>query len=162
VSGGDALLFGGAGLVLLGAGALWLRSDGRRLGRFFRRHPSYLKTLQLKRSQLIYVDDYGDVVNDEWERELAFFIERKLPESLQRIGPERLDRLVAAAPDRREAPAAAETPDPFAFEAHVASAFERAGWQARTTRKSGDQGTNAREPTRFSRVPVCHPYSSGG
>lgn len=141
MTGGEALLLGGAGLALLG-GALWLRSDGRRLRRFFRRHPSYLKTLQLKCSQLIYVDDYGDVVHDEWERELAFFIERKLPEGLRHVEPERLDRLVAKAPDRREAPAAGEPADPLAFEAHVAHAFEEAGWEARTTRRSGDQGAD--------------------
>ncbi|MBI5017567.1 MAG: restriction endonuclease [Deltaproteobacteria bacterium] len=131
-----------AGLAALVPGIAYWRSDGRRLRRFFRRHPAYLKALQLKRSQLIYVDDYGDVVYEEWERELGSFIERKLPDSLRHVPPERLDRLVASAPARGEPSDEAADPDPLAFEARVARAFVEAGWQARTTRRSGDQGAD--------------------
>lgn len=147
-------------VVLLASGALYLRSDGRRLRRFFRRHPAYLKALRLKRFQLIYVDDYGDVVRDEWERELDSFIDRKLPEGLRHVAPERLDRLVAACPERPEAADGPPAPDPFAFEAQVAQAFERGGWEARTTRKSGDQGADVVAERGETRVVVqCKRHS---
>ena len=39
---------------------------------------NYLDTLIRKRKQLIYVDDYGDEVSDDWDREIKSFVNKRL------------------------------------------------------------------------------------
>ena len=44
---------------------------------------NHLPTLEIKKSQLIYVDDYGDEIEDDWEREKIKFINKKMNGILQ-------------------------------------------------------------------------------
>lgn len=120
----------------------------RLIRRVTRRHAA---TLALRRRQESYTDAYGNLIRDGWERERAYFAERNVVPALEARGlPEIDDALwadilaiieeVAEAvdlPDEDEAPE-----DGIAYERYCAAQLREAGWEARATRASGDQGAD--------------------
>lgn len=154
--GGLAFWFGapaaaGTGLAL--AAILLHRLDRpRRVRRLIRTVArQHARTLALRRRQECYVDAYGNLIEDGWERERAYFAERSVVPRLEERGMAEVDdalwsdilgiiEAVAAAvdlPDEGEAPE-----DGITYERYCAALLGQAGWQARATRASGDQGAD--------------------
>lgn len=153
---GDALTglligFGGV-LALLLLSALRRIGEGRRFRRaaqaIIDRHADVLTR---KYHQQIYRDDYGTLCLDRWQAEVRYFVNSVLAPELTAAG-------FAAAREQRDAlgdqvRAAAEAGGPPAlifaqgmsgedFERLCAGILEAAGWQVRTTPRSGDQGVD--------------------
>jgi len=137
----------------------------RLVQRLARRHGP---TLAQRRRQECFVDAYGNEVRDGWERERAYFVERTLVPALEAKGygdcveprfVEMLD-LVEAAADAAEPAEESEAPgDGIAYERFCRSRLEAAGWQARPTPASGDQGADIlAEREGFRLVVQCKRY----
>jgi len=154
--GGAALWYGRPALVGTGAAialVLLHRLDRPRrvraaIRRVVRRHA---RTLALRRRQERFVDAYGNTVEDGWLRERDYFAERTVLPDLEARGfadeTERrwdeilavIDRIAAAErlPPEEEAPE-----DGIGYERYCAGLLTEAGWRARPTRASGDQGAD--------------------
>ncbi|ACL59033.1 restriction endonuclease [Methylobacterium nodulans] len=156
VAGGLASLWVGpgalaaSGIVLAG---IILHRLGR--GRRFRRRARALverhrETLTLRRRQETYLDAYDNLILDGWERERAYYIARTLVPRLEEEGygdlvakrHADLLAIVEAASLPDEAPEEVPPDDGIAYERFCAALLERAGWDARPTRASGDQGAD--------------------
>ncbi|WP_082503923.1 restriction endonuclease [Methylobacterium sp. Leaf117] len=156
LGGGFALWFGqpgaiGAGLALV-AILLQHLDRPRRIRRLIRRIArGHAPTLALRRRQECFVDAYGNLISDGWERERAYFAERTIVPQLEARGlgaaiddlwNELLDIIERVAseinlPDESEAPE-----DGIAYERYCAERLREAGWAARATQASGDQGAD--------------------
>jgi restriction system protein len=132
-----------------------------------------------RRAQLLYVDPYGVEQAAKWEKEKKYIISKVIPEHLSKAGHsrgviERFTRgsghnLILAAIE--EAARAAKTNDVSAnissvstgieYERYCAEALRRAGWDARLTTVTGDQGTDIIAARDGKRVVVqCKFYST--
>lgn len=156
VGGGAALIHGRPALL---ATAIFLvvivlhrldrpRRFRRLVKRLARKHA---RILALRRRQERFVDAYGNTVEDGWLRERDYFTERTiLPRVEARgFGPyveTRWDEMIAIVdavarsvhlPDETEMPE-----DGIGYERFCADLLARAGWQARPTQASGDQGAD--------------------
>lgn len=116
--------------------------------RIARRHE---RTLALRRRQECFVDAYGNLICDGWEREREYFAERTiLPVLTERgFGAEADARwadiveVVEAMAARVHLPDETEAPgDGIAYERFCAERLRAAGWNARPTKASGDQGAD--------------------
>ena len=151
----DDPVHAGIGLaLLLGLAMLGARAVGRvrrlrgRIAAVVRRHAA---TLARKRSQLVYVDDYGVLRDASWQEEKRYFLDHVvLPELTERerrlfaakaLAPAVLETIEAAALAQGYQPTA-DTLDPFEYERYCARQLERAGWTARVTKAAGDQGAD--------------------
>ena len=143
---GIALL---VGLAMLGAhGAGRVRKLKARIDLVIRRHAA---TLARKRSQLVYVDDYGVLRDASWQDEKRYFLDNLvLPGLSERertlfgdraLEPVVLEMIEAAALAQGYQPTA-DTLDPFEYERYCARQLEEAGWTARVTKAAGDQGAD--------------------
>lgn len=103
---------------------------------------SYLQVLLRKYDQLTYVDDYDTLELAEFEKEVSHFISKKLPDVEESFAkPIILDvvqRAHAKLRDRRCDSHA--NMGPFEYEAHCAEQLRRSGWNAKATKRTGDQG----------------------
>jgi restriction system protein len=157
VAGGAAALwFGQPALIATGAVlALILlhRIDRpRRFRRLVRRLAQrHARTLALRRRQECFVDAYGNLISDGWLRERAYFAERTiLPHLAERGHAEDAERrweeilsLVERVAASVRLPDETETPeDGVAYERYCAERLRAAGWDARATQASGDQGAD--------------------
>ncbi|NEU13621.1 restriction endonuclease [Methylobacterium sp. BTF04] len=156
IGGAFAFWFGPAALVAT-AFALCLvllhRLDRPRrvrglIRRLTRRHAH---TLALRRRQECFVDAYGNLIDDSWVRERAYFAERTLLPQLEARGQSAAAEAswddilaiiegVAASvrlPDETDVPE-----DGIAYERYCAARLREAGWTARATQASGDQGAD--------------------
>ena len=156
LGGALALVYGRAALA--GAGALALlvalaridrpRRFRARVRRIARAHA---RTLALRRRQERFVDAYGNTIEDGWLRERWYFAERTVAPGLEARGfaaydEPRWDEILAivervavsvSLPDEAEAPE-----DGIAYERFCALRLSEAGWAARPTPASGDQGAD--------------------
>lgn len=121
------------------------RRTVRRLAR------AHAETLALRRRQECFEDAYGNRIDDGWLRERDYFAQRTILPHLDAKGftdladtrwPIVLDiiddvALSVALPDEDEAPE-----DGIAYERFCAEALREAGWAARPTKASGDQGAD--------------------
>jgi restriction system protein len=135
-----------------------------------------------RRAQLLYVDAYGVEQAAKWENEKKYIISKVIPEHLSKAGHsqgaiERVTRgsfwsghnpILAAI---EKAARAAKTNDLSAnissvstgieYELYCAEALRRAGWDARLTTVTGDQGTDIIAERDGKRVVVqCKFYST--
>jgi restriction system protein len=135
-----------------------------------------------RRAQLLYVDPYGVEQAAKWENEKKYIISKVIPEHLSKAGHsqgaiKRVTRgnfwsghnpMLAAI---EKAARAAKTNDVSAnisnvstgieYEVYCAEALRRAGWDARLTAVTGDQGTDIIAERDGKRVVVqCKFYSS--
>jgi restriction system protein len=113
-----------------------------------------LEPLLRRRAQLVRLDPYGKPQHDKWAKEIEYFIEQHIQPlltaseeaSLARNHTEVfeiIDQRVAAA--QREQPAFQTFSDdmtPAEFETFCAEELRRAGWDARVTMQSRDQGVD--------------------
>ncbi|MFE1600071.1 restriction endonuclease [Methylobacterium sp. ID0610] len=157
VAGGLASLWLGRP-ALAASGALLLGILLHRLGRGrrFRRRVRTLverhrDVLRLRRRQETYLDAYDNLILDGWERERAYYIARTLVPRLEEEGygdlvAKRPAEILAIVEDVSLPDAEPEEEvlpdDGIAYERFCAALLERAGWDARPTRASGDQGAD--------------------
>ncbi|KQP50304.1 restriction endonuclease [Methylobacterium sp. Leaf108] len=149
VWGMPAVAVTGMGLVLV---LLRHLDRPRRLRRLVRRIASpHARTLALRRRQECFVDAYGNTIRDGWQRERAYFAERTILPRLEArgLGEEGEARwaeileVVEAVAERVDLPDETDVPEEgIAYERHCAGRLRAAGWQARTTAASGDQGAD--------------------
>ena len=112
---------------------------------------AHARTLALRRRQECFVDAYGNIIQDGWLRERAYFAERTVVPRLEARGfgddvDARWDAIIAIVertarsvrlPDETVVPE-----DGIAYERHCADILGRAGWKARATPATGDQGAD--------------------
>ena len=118
------------------------------------------RALHVRRLQLVKVDAYGTVDPGRWDDEKAYFCKTRMLAPLKArgledqwavIADEVIGRIEAAAVQPIEGEANRGAVDPHLFdprvdavhyEHHCALLLRRAGWEARVTAASGDQGTD--------------------
>jgi restriction system protein len=113
---------------------------------------THLKTLRIKKSQMIFIDDYGVLVDKGFEKELDYFIDRVIAPSLDGVSwrtyrrdmiaviKERIDE--HSGPNSASASSSEIPTNPIAFERWCIGRLADAGWQARPTPATGDQGAD--------------------
>jgi len=146
----------------------------------------YLSTLHLKKQQLIYKDDYGDIIETDWDNEKDRFVKNKMKSFIETLyfnAINEFDRTVSlenykksfrtdvhnwikddivsgigsmieiAIIDYKYESAIKELyeeqttidynlDDPILFEKSVAKNFTLFGWEAKETKRTGDQGAD--------------------
>ena len=114
--------------------------------RIARRHAA---TLALRRRQERFLDAYGNTIEDGWLRERAYFVERTILPLVEARGfsdyvdPrfDQMEAIVERVASGYALPDAIDTPeDGVAYERYCAELLGEAGWDARPTGASGDQG----------------------
>ncbi|CAO4140547.1 hypothetical protein GPNCGGLF_LOCUS922 [Methylorubrum aminovorans] len=114
--------------------------------RIARRHAA---TLALRRRQECFVDAYGNTIEDGWLRERAYFVERTVLPIIEERGfadyvePhfDAMEAIVERVACAHALPDEIDTPeDGVAYERYCAERLGEAGWDARPTGASGDQG----------------------
>jgi hypothetical protein len=114
---------------------------------------SHIPTLSRKYKQLVYEDEYGDMIYANWNREIDKYITRKIAPIIPFISPESQDwstieRVIMDAILDYEAANELENndlddiTDPLEYERGVADRLKILGWNARVTPGSGDQGVD--------------------
>jgi restriction system protein len=140
--------------------------------------------LARKYDPIVHTDDCGDLITDDWDKEVSRFIERSLIIETTRfnIKVRKLDGyndwdprhtilivkglisgMLDAHLDYQIAADefAFDLSDPIAFERSVADCFSAYGWNARVTKPSGDQGADViAEKRRFRVLTQCKLYST--
>ncbi len=144
-------------LLILPAALVWVLLGGKaRLRTRLRRIISpHLPTLTRRRLQLVHRDAYGGWVTGPWEREIRYFLSTYVEPKLSDRQRERfrrwkldqwlMDFIDLSASQEAEAapPIDAELEgDPIAYERYCLEALARSGWQADSTRTTGDQGAD--------------------
>jgi HJR/Mrr/RecB family endonuclease len=120
--------------------------------RLKRRPPVGISThgevLARKRSQTLYSDDYGQIVADRWHKERNYFIKTVLIPSLpilyrgakiQDILEDQIEAHINSLPYSQ---AFSPSINPVEYEHYCAEIMRQAGWQAKVTKTSGDQGAD--------------------
>ncbi|KXV36874.1 restriction endonuclease [Gluconobacter albidus] len=118
--------------------------------------------LQIRRLQLVTTDAYGTIHLTKWAKEIGYFCNTRILPLLQVEGLTDQWPLLKARAEARIEEIAQRTPpgailnqkplsdprvfdpqmDPFDYERHCALLLEQAGWDARVTQASGDQGAD--------------------
>ena len=118
--------------------------------------------LQIRRLQLVTTDAYGTIHLTKWAKEIGYFCNTRILSLLQIEGLTDQWPLLKARAETRIEEIAQRTPpgavlnqkplsdprvfdpqmDPFDYERHCALLLEQAGWDARVTQASGDQGAD--------------------
>ncbi len=112
----------------------------------------HMKTLCIKKAQMVYIDDYGVLVDKGFEREVNYFIDNVLAPSMETIAwrPYRI-AMISAIKDQIDRQSGSEKrttetdeipANPIAFERWCMNRLSDAGWQARPTPATGDQGAD--------------------
>jgi restriction system protein len=119
----------------------------------------YEAVLMRKHKQLVRRGDYDEEITEDWDRELLYFCDKvinvcsvELVRDLDRDDMLELSaayisdliakRLHQSPSDRSTLSSEDEISDGVAYEAFCAELLREAGWLARTTRASGDQGAD--------------------
>lgn len=118
----------------------------RALVRRISRH--HAETLALRRRQERFIDAYGNTIEDGWLRERDYFVARTvMPRIEARFADyaetrfDEMTEIVERVARRYPLPEADESPeDGIAYERFCAELLQQAGWRARPTQASGDQG----------------------
>lgn len=145
-------------VVMIFAGLAWLIEQGRSKRRraafavVDRLVVEHAKNLALRRRQLIVADPYGTLILKAWQKEAAYFyksiIEPRLSERQRQIvgayDPYTLieSRLAVVGVDLSDLAPTYKGNDPVQYEHHCADILRDAGWIARVTKGSGDQGSD--------------------
>jgi len=149
---------------------------------------NYLDTLIRKRKQLIYVDDYGDEVSDDWDREIKSFVNKRLyalkdyyRSNINQFYWDRDEANVLAIDTYSDIDINIDSildycviekeldndqgqeflsDDPYEYEEFIAESLRNLGWEATATSGSGDQGADviARKEG-YTLVVQCKLYS---
>ena len=142
---------------------LWIYNT-RELSRFKRRQKrrteaeevirrltkAHASTLYLKRLQKLGRDDYGNLLKAEWEQEKGYFYNNVIKPAISESMAELYDgtktnNFIETAVNEYAETQELESMDinkmtPYEFEGYCAQLLAEAGWSARATQGSGDQG----------------------
>jgi restriction system protein len=110
--------------------------------------PPYLDILYRKRTQLIIIDDYENVDDEKWKKELHYFIEKTIFPKLEqnkflvirdsyRTLFQEIDEIVES---HNSSEMNMEKLKPHEFEMLCAKILTENGWSAKLTKQTGDQG----------------------
>ena len=111
----------------------------------------HIATLRRKRRQLVLVDDYGSERDAGWRDEVAYFLGvaakaagvSELDPLDRQWASDRIHQLLSQPQIATEAEALnVESMDPLDFEQHCTDLLCQAGWTARRTGATGDQGVD--------------------
>lgn len=145
-----------SGLVLF---VSWCHNNEKLNQTIYNAVKEHYDTLCLKRDQSIYYDDYGNEICDGFVKELIYFVENvvftnktldmdKKFKYAKMVG-DMMDKVQGEQPRTELSESEEElimfaenSPDPYEFEGNCKKILEKAGWSARTTPKSGDQGVD--------------------
>lgn len=127
----------------------------------------HLHTLSRKRRQLCLIDDYGNVDDARWRKEVAYFFNSSikiLDGDRMHIDSSDIFNII----DRAARDTVQENPDvfdetmsPYDYEHYCARLIENAGWQTSVTKGSGDQGIDViATKNGFTMVVQCKMYST--
>lgn len=113
------------------------------------------KALIKKRKQTLFYDDYGNVVYANWYKEVDYFLNRVVAPQLElrhrrvldgrREDARRIvDKIAAYIPEVTDSPVSVDWDEltPIDYELQCAAALCNLGWNARTTKATGDQGVD--------------------
>ncbi|GBQ32177.1 putative endonuclease [Gluconacetobacter azotocaptans DSM 13594] len=135
--------------------------------------------LQIRKLQLATPDHYGTINLAKWQKEIGYFCESRLLTFLTGNGlgdqwpliaaqtAQRVDAIASAEPSRDStSPQFVSDPrtfdprmDPIDYERHCAFLLQQAGWDARVTQASGDQGADVIAERRGQKIVVqCKLY----
>lgn len=120
---------------------------------------AHVRTLSIKKRQLLWVGDYGEVTSNSYDTEIGYFLDTivhaKIRPQLELLGDpdlvgnsrEILISVVKGEIDRYDGKRASEATrefpeDPIAFERWCAEKLSGCGWNARPTKATGDQGAD--------------------
>lgn len=156
IGGGATFVWGQAALVGFGVTLFLVLLHHLDRPRRFRRIVRgialpHARILALRRRQECFVDAYGNMICDGWQRERAYFADRTIfpklaARGLAEEGEVRWAEILAIVevvaatvelPDEADAPE-----DGIAYERFCAARLREGGWQARPTQASGDQGAD--------------------
>jgi restriction system protein len=173
VGGSAGFWYGAPAFAATGAVGLAIlvhRLDRPRRFRAFVRRVSrrHAETLALRRRQERFVDAYGNTIEDGWLRERDYFVERTLIPRIEARGFsdyaetrfDEMTEIVERVARRHALPETDDSPeDGIAYERYCADLLQRAGWRARPTQASGDQGCDViAERDGFRLVVQCKRY----
>ncbi|MDR3414271.1 MAG: restriction endonuclease, partial [Formivibrio sp.] len=114
------------------------------------------RALVRKRFQTLRHDDYGNVIIEQWQKELHYFVEKVVDPVIRQVGAKeyglyesmRPALVLTIASQIEEQVGSSESftfgPNltPTDYEQYCAQQLRAAGWAADTTKTSGDQGTD--------------------
>ena len=133
-----------------------------------------------RRAQLLYTDPYGIEQTDKWEKEKKYIISKVIPDHLLKAGHSQyaiehatrerfwsgnpllaaIEKAAQAANTNDVSPNISNVSTGIEYEIYCAEALRRAGWDARLTTVTGDQGTDIIAERDGKRVVVqCKFYS---
>lgn len=132
----------------------------------------HMDTLVTRRAQLRATDAYGAVQSGRWEKEVRHFIETQIVPPLsprKRLALQQRHSEFVQLIEHRVADAAANRPalqslsdnaTPVEYEAFCAEQLRQAGWDARVTKRSHDQGVDVIADMNGIRIALqCKLYS---
>ena len=111
------------------------------IGKIVKKH---YNALQKKYQMLVYTDDYGTVQNSDWRKELQYFIEHVFSKDVSWFKPsiEDIENAFLKLNGNSEKLIEISVKNPLDFEERCRQILQSLGYQARTTKKSGDQGVD--------------------
>lgn len=116
--------------------------------------------------QTTFVDDYGGMDTRGWEREMARFHKSVHGRELNKLNRPRfaasMRQIVESWLAEETSPSVLQVPtDPYEYERYCAEVLKRAGWNARVTQATGDQGVDVLAEKEELRVAIqCKLYGS--
>lgn len=147
-------------LIVVAIGFIWLwqkQKVRQRVNETIRATvSSHSRALVRKRYQTLLHDDYGNLVWEPWDKELAYFVRTVLEPAIFRLGRREyaafeairptsmslLDGLVREHASRGAVISFGPNLSPVDFEHFCAEQLRLSGWQAQTTKATGDQGSD--------------------
>jgi restriction system protein len=136
-------------LVLVVIALLRWRRSAKRTARIRKIIRTHLKTLLLKKHRGLSRDDYGNIVDSGWAKELAYFYDNVIPEPLRKskdltavssLIEKEIGRLPQKTVNQWTMADRYSVATGDDFERFVKGELEDKGWSVRHTGKSGDQG----------------------
>lgn len=127
----------------------------------------YKDVLIRKRAQLVYVDEYGDEIFEDFEKEMVKFCSKKLGyggSALESASKIVVDLITYMSREGDAAPndiISSESISPYEYEKIVASLLRELGWESINTKGSGDQGADVISEKNGIRLVVQCKYYSG-
>ena len=132
---------------------------------------AHLNVLRVKRMQKLRKDDYGKLIEKDWIREIKYFHLNTITLDANcfygsKLSTDEIYHLINLEIDLFESTQPLTEQDvanlsPVAFEAYCAWVLNENGWQANTTKSSGDQGIDViATKGKFKAVFQCKKYTS--
>jgi hypothetical protein len=142
--------------LILAVGALARRRKQKVLGIVDRAVAQHERALIRKRFQTLRHDDYGNIISDQWFKELAYFLEKVVEPIVIQSGDKEaalyramrqeilsdIESRLAVQANAAGTFTLGPNLTPTDYEQYCAQQLRAAGWVANTTKASGDQGTD--------------------